>query len=123
MASARTRPDGVRPSSSTERTAPTPGQPDKQPMPIPLRTALIGGETGHETCAERLIVLDQPRQSVTFENVTEPPLLSINRNFSAPIIVEADRSPGELERLAQLRDQGILTDEEFEAKKKQIIGI
>ena len=80
---------------------PTPGQPDKQPMPIPLRTALIGSETGHEICPERLIVLDQARQSVTFENVTEPPLLSINRNFSAPIIVEAERSPGELERLAQ----------------------
>jgi hypothetical protein len=30
---------------------------------------------------------------------------------------------GELERLAQLRQQGILTDEEFEAKKKQILGI
>jgi len=80
---------------------PTPGQPDKQPMPIPLRTALVGSETGHEICPERLIILDQARQSVTFENVTEPPLLSINRNFSAPIIVEAVRSPGELERLAQ----------------------
>jgi len=30
---------------------------------------------------------------------------------------------GELERLAQLRDQGILSDDEFEAKKKQILGI
>src|SRR5215213_11905552 len=30
---------------------------------------------------------------------------------------------GELERLSQLRDQGIITDEEFEAKKKQILGI
>ena len=30
---------------------------------------------------------------------------------------------GELERLAQLRDQGVITDEEFEAKKKQILGI
>jgi hypothetical protein len=29
----------------------------------------------------------------------------------------------ELERLAQLRDQGVLTPEEFEAKKKQILGI
>ncbi|HXS49372.1 MAG TPA: aminopeptidase N [Sphingomicrobium sp.] len=84
-----------------QHVEPTPGQPDKQPMPIPLRTALIGSETGHEICPERLIVLDQARQSVTFENVTEPPLLSINRNFSAPIIVEAERSPGELERLAQ----------------------
>jgi Short C-terminal domain len=30
---------------------------------------------------------------------------------------------GELERLAQLRDQGIITNEDFEAKKKQLLGI
>jgi hypothetical protein len=29
----------------------------------------------------------------------------------------------ELERLAQLRDQGILSEEEFEAKKKQVLEI
>jgi hypothetical protein len=29
----------------------------------------------------------------------------------------------ELQDLAKLREQGILTDEEFEAKKKQILGI
>jgi membrane protease subunit (stomatin/prohibitin family) len=29
----------------------------------------------------------------------------------------------ELEKLAQLKSQGIITDEEFEAKKKQILGI
>jgi hypothetical protein len=29
----------------------------------------------------------------------------------------------ELEQLAQLKAQGILTEEEFEAKKKQILGI
>jgi aminopeptidase N len=80
---------------------PTPGQPLKQPMPIPLRTALIGRDSGHEICPERLIVLDEARQSVTFDNVTEPPLLSINRGFSAPIVVEADRPSDELERLAQ----------------------
>jgi aminopeptidase N len=80
---------------------PTPGQPVKQPMPIPLRTALIGEASGSEIAPERLIVLDQPRQSVTFENVGETPLLSINRDFSAPVIVEAERRPGELERLAQ----------------------
>ncbi|MFL6795417.1 MAG: aminopeptidase N, partial [Sphingomicrobium sp.] len=79
----------------------TPGQPVKQPMPIPLKTALIGETSGHEICPERLIVLDQARQSVTFENVIEPPLLSINRNFSAPIIGQTERRAGELERLAQ----------------------
>lgn len=29
----------------------------------------------------------------------------------------------ELEKLAQLRDEGVLTDEEFEAKKKQLLGL
>jgi len=29
----------------------------------------------------------------------------------------------ELQQLAQLKSQGIITDEEFEAKKKQILGI
>jgi len=45
---------------------------------------------------------------------------------SAPAPAPAAPEPeyvGELERLAQLRDQGILSEEEFEAKKKQILGI
>ena len=29
----------------------------------------------------------------------------------------------ELERLASLRDQGIISEEEFEAKKKQLLGL
>src|SRR5438270_1230089 len=80
---------------------PTPGQPVKQPMPIPLKTALIGEASGAEICPERLIVIDQPTQSIRFDNVVEPPLLSINRDFSAPVVVTAERRPGELERLAQ----------------------
>jgi hypothetical protein len=30
---------------------------------------------------------------------------------------------GELEKLAQLRDQGVITSEDFEAKKRQLLGI
>jgi aminopeptidase N len=84
-----------------QNVPPTPGQPVKQPMPVPLRTALVGEQSGTEIAAERLIVLEQPQQSIRFDNVPEPPLLSINRNFSAPIILEAGRRPGELERLAR----------------------
>jgi hypothetical protein len=29
----------------------------------------------------------------------------------------------ELERLAQLRDQGVITSEDFEAKKKELLGL
>jgi hypothetical protein len=44
----------------------------------------------------------------------------------APVAPPAAAEPdyaAELTQLAQLRDQGILTPEEFEAKKKQILGI
>jgi aminopeptidase N len=84
-----------------QHVGPTPGQPVKQPMPLPLKTALIGEASGHEICPEQLILLDRARQSITFDNVVEPPLLSINRGFSAPIALEAERKPDELERLAQ----------------------
>ncbi|MFL6828996.1 MAG: aminopeptidase N [Sphingomicrobium sp.] len=80
---------------------PTPGQATKQPMPIPLKTALIGESSGEAIAPEQLILLKEAQQNIRFEAVAEPPLLSINRGFSAPIIVEAERRPGELERLAQ----------------------
>lgn len=84
----------------TQAVPPTPGQPDKRPMPIPLVTALIGADSGTEIAPERLVLLDDAAQSVRFEGVDEAPLLSINRGFSAPVIVEAERKAGELERLA-----------------------
>lgn len=34
-----------------------------------------------------------------------------------------DDSYAEIERLAQLKESGVLTQEEFEAKKRQILGI
>lgn len=41
----------------------------------------------------------------------------------APAEPAADDLTAQLEALAKLRDQGILTDEEFAAKKAQILGI
>ena len=35
----------------------------------------------------------------------------------------ADDTVNQLEQLAQLKDRGVLTQEEFDAKKKQILGI
>ena len=41
----------------------------------------------------------------------------------APAAAPEPEYVGELERLSQLREQGILSDEDFEAKKKQLLGI
>lgn len=80
----------------------TPGQSSKSPMVLPLKTALIGADSGSPLAEERLILLDQPSASITFDNISESPILSINRDFSAPILLDADRREGELERLAEI---------------------
>ncbi|GAA4748819.1 aminopeptidase N [Sphingomonas daechungensis] len=84
-----------------QRVAPTPGQPSKQTMPIPLRTALIGEESGTEIAPEQLVMVDGLSREVQFEGLKEAPLLSINRGFSAPVVIHGSRRDGELERLAQ----------------------
>ena len=78
----------------------TPGQTDKQPMLLPLKAALIGAESGAPLGDERLVLLDRPQEEVTFEGVSERPILSINRDFSAPALIDVERKAGELERLA-----------------------
>jgi hypothetical protein len=40
-----------------------------------------------------------------------------------PVPAAQDDTAAQLQQLAQLKDQGILTQEEFDAKKKQILGI
>ena len=40
----------------------------------------------------------------------------------APAQADSTQQYDELEKLGQLKDQGILTQEEFNAKKKQILG-
>lgn len=41
----------------------------------------------------------------------------------APAQPAQDDTVEQLQQLAQLKDQGILTQEEFDAKKKQILGL
>jgi len=74
----------------------TPGQPTKEAMVIPLCLRLFGAETGRPLTDERLVMLDQPAETLVFDGITERPVLSINRGFSAPVVVESDRSPADL---------------------------
>ena len=80
----------------TQSLAPTPGQPEKLPLHIPVRMGLVGqtgahlpltldGEnlTGPET---RVLELTDAFQRFVFTGVAEEPMLSLGRNFSAPAI-------------------------------------
>jgi aminopeptidase N len=105
-----------------QQTPPTPGQPDKQPLVIPLLVGLVGqagdplqlrfaGESAaaaeaaslrldrHWGQESRLLVIDRPQQTFRFEGLephSHPPALSLLRGFSAPVRLEIERSFGEL---------------------------
>ena len=74
----------------------TPGQPDKAPMPLPLRIALFGELTARALVPEQVVMLDGATTEVLFDGIGERPILSINRGFSAPVVVETDRSAADL---------------------------
>ena len=80
----------------TQRIPPTPGQSDKQPMVLPLRLKLFGADTAQTLAAEQLLLLDGPSQQLVFDDIAERPVLSINRGFSAPVVVETDRTAADL---------------------------
>ena len=86
-----------------QSTPPTPGQPDKRPLAIPLRTALFDRDSGRNS-GETLLILTDEQQRFTFSGFAEAPVLSINRGFSAPVIVETDRSQADLAFLSAKDD-------------------
>jgi len=81
---------------SLEQTVPpTPGQTLKAAMPLPLKLALFDRATNDHR-GETLHVLQVAHEELRFENWATRPVLSINRDFSAPIIVETDRTEDDL---------------------------
>ncbi len=83
---------------------PTPGQDVKLPMHMPFRLALIGRESHALVGEQRVVEMREPVTRVTFDGVGEPVLLSLNRGFSAPVIVEAVATRADLAFLAGCDD-------------------
>jgi aminopeptidase N len=90
--------------SITQKTAPTQGQPEKEPMLLPVKFGLIGPNgspmgwskvTGGEV-RDDLIVVNTESVTLRFEGVPNRPVPSLFRQFSAPVKIvsnasEADR--------------------------------
>lgn len=96
----------------------TPGQPDKQPMPIPLRIALFDRDSGQHA-GEELVVLDKSEGSFAFGGLTRMPVLSINRGFSAPVTIDRSISREELVFLAAHDDDPFAR---YEAMQDLVVG-
>ena len=76
----------------TQSCPATPGQDKKEPFHIPLLYRLIGEGTG----SEQLLELTEASQTMTVTGLSKKPVLSINRNFSAPIVLDFEQSETEL---------------------------
>jgi aminopeptidase N len=86
---------------------PTPGQPNKQPMVIPLAVGLVGKDGNDmplmldgRPLERGVLELTQPSHSFVFTGVAERPIPSLNRGFSAPIKLAVPLEPDELRFLA-----------------------
>ena len=78
---------------------PTPGQPEKLPMMMPLRIAAFD-RSGGASLPDTLVTLTGATQRIALGAFDGRPALSVNRGFSAPVIVDFDRAQGELAWLA-----------------------
>ena len=80
----------------SQKLKPTPGQPNKEPMHIPISLGLIGkkntkplpltlqGENARGP-EERVLEITADSQEFVFEGIEEEPVLSLGHNFSAPV--------------------------------------
>jgi aminopeptidase N len=87
---------------------PTPGQPGKEPMVIPLALGLVGRD-GHDlplaladgrALEHGVLTLTRPAETFVFKGIDAPPVPSLNRGFSAPVKLVANLSADDLRFLA-----------------------
>ena len=91
----------------TQSCAPTAGQSDKAPFVIPVLMGLVGSASGtalpltvqgsgDAPASNHLFVMTGQAASITFTGVTEEPVPSILRGFSAPVVLDFDYTDAQL---------------------------
>jgi aminopeptidase N len=86
--------DGTLTVTLRQQTAPTPGQPLKEPLLIPVALGLIGTD-GTEMVPTQVLELDSPEQVFTFTDLPARPVVSALRGFSAPVALDHAQSSTE----------------------------
>ena len=83
----------------SQKTRPTPGQLEKSPQHMPVEMGLVGesgnplplrleGDNVSETPTNRVVELTEATQTFRFTGVTERPVPSLFRGFSAPVVLD-----------------------------------
>lgn len=98
-----------------QHTAPTPGQAQKLPLPIPLRLALfdthgqalpLRRDAGDAATSEDVIEFDQAQAQVEFVDIDAPRVASLLRGFSAPVQLDAGLDAADLALLLRFDSDG-----------------
>jgi len=74
-------------------------------LPIPVATALFDKDSG-AIVAERMLLLDEATQTFVFENVASEPVVSLLRDFSAPVQLNYDYQDADLAFLLKHETNG-----------------
>ncbi len=92
-----------------QSTAPTPGHQGKLPLHIPLAVGLVGADgrdlplrlegEAAPSGPQRVLSLRRAAERFVFEDVAQPPVPSLARDFSAPVILEYPYTESELTHL------------------------
>ena len=91
----------------SQSCAPTVGQSEKLPFVIPVQMGLLTasgqpialqlhGEEAAQAVTSRMLVLTEAEQRFVFSNVSEAPVPSLLRSFSAPVVLEHEFSDADL---------------------------
>ncbi len=72
-----------------QMTPPTPGQKEKPPRVIPIAVGLIGPD-GTEVAETTVLEMTERQQSFHFDSLSDRPVASILRGFSAPVILQRE---------------------------------
>ena len=91
-----------------QTSPPTPGQPVKEPLTIPLVVGLVGRDgrdlplvRADGVAVERgVLTIARPAETFTFTGIAERPVPSLNRGFAAPINLSTNDSAEDLRFLA-----------------------
>ena len=76
-----------------QEVPPTPGQPEKRPMHIPVAVGLLG-PNGDEVVPTRVLELTEAEQVFEFPGLAARPVASVLRGFSAPVVLDHPVSDG-----------------------------
>lgn len=72
------------------------GWTEKKPFVIPLKFGLIDSHGQDMTISDSILILKTKNQTWTFDDIQEKPVLSLNREFSAPVRFDWNRDKADL---------------------------